>query len=61
MYLWEKVILGYDILVYGIKDEDEECICELYFFNGCIVYCKMCDILICKFCFFDKYSVYEIL
>lgn len=59
VHLREKAISGHDILEYGTKDEDEECICELHSPNGCTTYCKTCDIPICKLCVSDKHSTHE--
>lgn len=59
VHLREKAISGHDIVEYGTKDEDEECICELHPPNGCSTYCKTCDIPICKLCVSDNHNTHE--
>ncbi|XP_065941508.1 tripartite motif-containing protein 2-like [Magallana gigas] len=58
-HLREKAVSGHDMVEYGTKDEDDECICELHSPNGCTAYCKKCDIPICKLCISDKHSTHE--
>lgn len=59
VHLREKAISGHDIVEYGTKGEDEECICELHPPNGCSTYCKTCDVPICKLCISEKHSTHE--
>lgn len=59
VHLREKAVSSHDMVEYGTKDEDEECICELHPPNGCFTYCKTCDIPICKLCVSDKHSTHE--
>lgn len=59
VHLREKAISGHDIVEYGTKDKDEECICELHPPNGCSIFCKTCDIPICKLCVSDNHSTHE--